>query len=431
MALVDWIAVGNEPTEGGQGIVRKVKHQLNGRIGALKTLHPMEVEPTLRRYRFMNEVSSLKVLDGYGTPSVIEANEEYWREKEVVLYLVMDFIEGKTLKKLVDSSRPTLDQAINTTKKIVELLGRVHQLDIHHRDIKPENIMMRNGSWDDPVLVDLGIAWRRDDAQNKFNTPVAQEIGNRFLRVPEHAPQGDHRDARSDLTMAAGLLYFMLSQEYPRVLLDEQGRLPHERSRSRFESSVTSDSRWRSLKSFFHVSFQTGIDLRYKSAEEVLAALSRVSEGPSMTESDLQDEIKKLKEVLESTAIRDRDAVAPALKKSSKALASALDEYWKQAGLMGWMVHPTLTDGGTAFVIQGKITRQGHEYPFVYLRHNLNLLNGRLIGSWQLDEEQSETYYEGSAADSVGVEEALVGKSSEIARAVIRLLTEKLQTPVK
>jgi hypothetical protein len=50
-----------------------------------------------RRFRFLTEVSGLRALDGNGVPLVFEANEQLWREKEVELYLVMEFVEGPTL----------------------------------------------------------------------------------------------------------------------------------------------------------------------------------------------------------------------------------------------------------------------------------------------------------------------------------------------
>jgi hypothetical protein len=61
-----------------------------------------------------------------------------------------------------------------------------------------------------PVLIDFGMAWARpDEAQEaEFRTDTGQELGNRFLRLPEFSPGKDMHDLRSDVAMAAGVLLY-------------------------------------------------------------------------------------------------------------------------------------------------------------------------------------------------------------------------------
>lgn len=429
MALEDWIIVEQAAHKGGQGYVQKVHHRDNGRVGALKLLHAEPEPSTERRYRFLSEVSALRVLNGLGAPLVIDANETAWQDKNVKLYLVMEFIEGPTLTSLVSKSRPSLDQAILATKTVVSILGNGHRFLVHHRDIKPDNVMMRESSWDDPVLVDLGIAWYGGDAQTEFETPNGQELGNRFLRLPEYAPNGDHHDARSDLTMTAGLLYFMLAGMAPRQLVDQQGQHPHERFPSPFNSKLISDVRWRSVERFFYIAFQQDIGARFQTAGEVLEALARIDEAPKLNADDLEAELAKLRELSESKMMRDRAAAAPSMEKSSKTLSLELDRIWENAGLMAAAVYPRFTEHGATFVIECRVSLKGHDDPSVWFRHNVRLLDGRLIATWHVDQGSPEISHQGSAADTVGLEDALLAKSRQIAAEVIRLLMIKLQPP--
>ncbi len=106
MALEDWQFISTPSRRGGQREVRKVHHVAEGHDGALKQLHGEEAVKQEPRYRFLTEVSGLRAMNGNGVPTVLDANEEGWRDKAADLYLVMEFIEGPTLGELVRRERP-------------------------------------------------------------------------------------------------------------------------------------------------------------------------------------------------------------------------------------------------------------------------------------------------------------------------------------
>lgn len=335
MALDDWVSVDEERRAGAQGYVQKVRHQADGRIGALKRLHGEASKQTERRYRFLMEVGGLRAMGGNGVPRVLEANEDEWKQKDVELYLVMEFIEGPTMAELVQKAPPSVDDAISATSRIVQVMGAGHQLPLHHRDLKPDNVIIRDARWEDPVLVDLGIAWHGAGSNAGFLTPEGKELGNRFLRLPEFAPGGDHRDARSDVAMAAGLLFFMLSGRAPRVLVDHAGRHPHELEPSPIRAEVLQDRRWPKLSSLFRIAFQQRLEARFQDAEELGRRLAQISEGPAVEPDGLDQEIARLHELANSAVARERTEAAPAMERASKDFCDELSRIGERLAFSG------------------------------------------------------------------------------------------------
>ena len=83
-----------------------------------------------------------------------------------------------------------------------------HASGVGHRDIKPDNIILRSGICASPVLIDFGLTFNVHDEEEDL-TPDWQQVGNKFLSLPEHAMFSQNkRDLRSDLTSCVGLLYF-------------------------------------------------------------------------------------------------------------------------------------------------------------------------------------------------------------------------------
>ena len=248
-------------------------------------------------------------------------------------YLVMEFIDGPTMQQMVTKKLPTLNQALAATKVIIETLGRGHRLHVHHRDVKHDNIIMKNGSWSEPVLVDLGMAWHGIGSHRGFATPPGSELGNRFLRLPEYAPKGDHHDARSDLAMAAGLLFYMLSGSAPRQLVDHNNQLPHERLNPGFREELTSDPRWSEIRRFFLIAFQHTPQLRFQSADDMKEFLTMVDEKPILDRSSFKDRIGKLHALKETQFHREREAASYAMQESSILLSERLKNLWDELGL--------------------------------------------------------------------------------------------------
>lgn len=123
---------------------------------------------------------------------------------------------------------------------------------------------------------------------------MGQEIGNRFLRVPEFRPESVNRDdPRTDLTFAVGVLFFLLTRTNPRMLLDEQGQLPHQRGGAASSLQGIAIPQSERLMRIFDQGFQHDLDRRFQSAETLSEALLAClkPEGPIAKADALQRKI--------------------------------------------------------------------------------------------------------------------------------------------
>ena len=188
----NWQISDEKPRSGGQGTVHRVQSlTIAERFGALKILH--DEGQRERRYRLLREVQALDYMAGNGTPRLYETNASEYNDPQQVLYAVIEFIEGPMLSSSVNKKRFEIAAARTVCERLSETLERLHNVGHKHRDLKPDNVILRDGSIDPPVLVDFGMASAADEDEESFHTDDGQEIGNRFLRLPEYSA-GAHRD---------------------------------------------------------------------------------------------------------------------------------------------------------------------------------------------------------------------------------------------
>lgn len=357
---------------------------------------------------------------------MLEANEQEWEKLDTELYLVMDLIDGPTMQELAQASPPTLDQALAATLRILEILEFGHQVPVLHRDLKPDNVIFRLGRWEDPVLVDFGIAWYSNHPDVNFRTPEGSELGNRFLRLPEFAPNGEHRDLRSDVTMAAGLLFFMLSGRAPRTLVNADGCHPHEVIPSFVRPAVLEDSRWPRLSHVLRVAFQQRIEARFQSAREFSTRLTQLDGDKDAPQDNLDAEIARYIDATNSALARERSEAAPAMERASQALYVELDRIWTGVGLQQGGQNPTFTNGGATNEFYCLVSRRGQVDPAIVFRHKIELLDGRLRANWSIDGAESDLEFNGPSADDEGLREAVLASARRLSSSVIRELTNKL-----
>jgi serine/threonine protein kinase len=112
----------------------------------------------------------------------------YCRNTTVPLYIVTEWIDGQTLQKHVDERRPSLDEAVGITLSLVDIIDRCHRFGLIHRDIKPDNVMLLQSPDGYTVkLIDFGLSGTSaEEAESReIRTDPGEELGNRFLRLPE------------------------------------------------------------------------------------------------------------------------------------------------------------------------------------------------------------------------------------------------------
>jgi serine/threonine protein kinase len=125
-------------------------------------------------------------------------------------FIVMEFIEGPTLRELLDNDGPlSLERASDITSKLASALGLAHDRGIVHRDIKPSNVMLPHDGG--VKLVDMGIARLLSQEALTLTLTV---LGTARYLSPENA-RGDRLDGRSDVYSLGCVLFEMLTGRTP------------------------------------------------------------------------------------------------------------------------------------------------------------------------------------------------------------------------
>jgi len=291
----NWDVLGTIDESGGQASVKIVSRKLDSQKNPkfLKVLNRQSDDE--RRSRFHREVSSYQTLNHSNIPKATETNSEFYADKSYKLYLVTDYIPGKTLSKYIESEG-CIDSktAIALTLKILQIAEYCHNNDWVHRDIKPDNIILNDDNPLDPYLIDFGISFNSQDLHG-FQTEVGQEIGNRFLRLPELGiGSPNKRDPRSDVTSICGILFYALTGIQPVTLLNEQNQLPHQRNDA--QTALTSILYGRQLLAVFDRGFQNNISNRWNTARDLIIKLSEII-SQSDTLQNLNDSASLLAQI--------------------------------------------------------------------------------------------------------------------------------------
>lgn len=256
---------------GGQGSTHKVESKTDGSIGCMKLLS--DNKSTERRERFRRECVAFETLKHPRIPAYLDSNSEQFRTNER-LFLVTEFIDGTTLSK---SPRIAQDIVLGLVVDLLRTMEYVHSQDVVHRDIKPDNIILRNDDPADPVIVDFGLSYNEDFSS--LSTASLQQIGNRFLHLPELQTQsGDKRNPISDVTQLVGILLFLLSGHPPVILVDDKGHAPHQRDPIRAELEMHAAAA--TILPVFDRGFRQSLPDRWQSASQLSTRLNSILNPP-------------------------------------------------------------------------------------------------------------------------------------------------------
>jgi tetratricopeptide (TPR) repeat protein/predicted Ser/Thr protein kinase len=189
--------------EGGMGVVyRAVDPTLDRRL-ALKVIRRATLSAAAKE-RFLREARAASRLNHPNIVTVYAAGEE-----DGYPYLAMEFVEGRTLRAVIDESPIPWDQAVQWATQILDALHRLHQEGIVHRDLKPENIMVTTEGV--AKLMDFGVA---HVSQSETLTQEGAIVGTVYYMSPEQAT-GKKADPRSDVFSMAAVFHQMLTGEFP------------------------------------------------------------------------------------------------------------------------------------------------------------------------------------------------------------------------
>jgi eukaryotic-like serine/threonine-protein kinase len=175
------------------------------RIVALKIPHPdLEADPILFD-RFQREAA---IGERLNHPNVMRVFAEKDRSR---IYMVMEWCEGRLLRRILEEGRIPQDRAIRIAKGVLKALEYIHANGVVHRDLKPENIMVDEN--DNIKLIDFGIAG--DTASRRLTyANFTATLGTPDYISPEQV-KGKRGDGRSDLYSTGVILYEMLTGKLP------------------------------------------------------------------------------------------------------------------------------------------------------------------------------------------------------------------------
>ncbi|HEX4814024.1 MAG TPA: Stk1 family PASTA domain-containing Ser/Thr kinase [Nonomuraea sp.] len=196
---------------GGMAEVYRARDIRLDRIVAIKTLRSDLARDHTFQARFRREAQSAASLNHPAVVAVYDTGEDV-TDGTPVPYIVMEYVDGRTLRDLLRQDRRLLpERAVELVDGILRALDYSHRGGIVHRDIKPANVMITRAG--DVKVMDFGIARAMADSAATM-TQTAQVIGTAQYLSPEQA-RGERVDARSDIYSTGCVLYELLTGQPP------------------------------------------------------------------------------------------------------------------------------------------------------------------------------------------------------------------------
>jgi serine/threonine-protein kinase len=269
---------------GGMGKVYRAEQAPLGRVCAIKVLNPNyagEHDPEFHK-RFFLEASIASKLTHPNTVTIFD----YGRTEDDIYYMAMEYLEGHTLHRAIrEAGHFPEERAAHVARQICRALREAHSLGVIHRDLKPANIfLVEHGDETDFVKVlDFGLVKNVSENKGEDLTQTGLFMGSPKYMAPEQI-RGDRVDARTDIYALGIIMYEMIT-----------GKVPFDRPNSVniLMAHVNEEAPpMRQMNPAIHLSpaieetvgrcMAKDPDQRFRSMDEVLAALKRVG-GAALT----------------------------------------------------------------------------------------------------------------------------------------------------
>jgi serine/threonine protein kinase len=282
---------------GGMSVIYKARQRALGRIVAIKMLHAHLINE-LATKRFQQEAKAVSLLHH---PNIV-AVYDFGLSDEGRPYMVMDFVDGKTLSQVLDQvGELTVDRSIAIFIQVSDALNYAHLKGILHRDLKPSNIMITHSA-DEPLiakLVDFGIAKMTEDEGAQKLTQTGELFGSPLYMSPEQC-MGKVLDRRSDIYAFGCLMHECLTGEPPHIgdtVVETMSKRIHDQAP--LIGEIRRDKRYPAkLEDIVDKTLQKNPDSRYQSMQELKASLenlqSELSSGAAAAASTQKMIVRKV-----------------------------------------------------------------------------------------------------------------------------------------
>lgn len=198
----------NKLGEGGMAAVYLAEQVTIERKAALKILHGQFANDPEFVKRFRQEA---KLAASLNHPNLIKVYD-FDQGDDGSLFIAMEYLEGKTLKEMLQAGAIAIPRATRLAIQIAEGLVVAHRAGVIHRDIKPENIMVTDS--DTIKLMDFGIARLRESSSATRLTRAGMIMGTPLYMAPEQI-EGSEVSEKTDIYAFGIVLYEMLSGAAP------------------------------------------------------------------------------------------------------------------------------------------------------------------------------------------------------------------------
>ena len=206
---------------GGMGVVYKARQPRLDRLVALKILAPEKEQDPKFAERFAREAKALARLNH---PNIVTVHD--FGEADGLFYLLMEYVDGVTLRQLLQTRKIAPEEALSIVPKICDALQFAHELGVVHRDIKPENVLLdKQGR---VKIADFGIAKimggtpltpsdgeRVSGRTGEGKLTQDQVLGTPNYMAPEQVEHPQTVDHRADIYSLGVVFYEMLTGELP------------------------------------------------------------------------------------------------------------------------------------------------------------------------------------------------------------------------
>jgi len=235
-----------------------------GQKVAIKVLHP-ELAVSVAADRFLREIRYASQLHHPHIAPLLDSGET-----DYLLWFVMPFVAGETLRQVVRRERTLpIDRAVRLASEVLDALAHAHEHGLAHRDIKPDNIVC-SAAGTGAILVDFGIARAIASSGEDRVTRSGFVVGTEEYMSPEQAGGSPDIDGRTDIYSLGVVLFEALAGRPPfsaasaAAVLDMQQHAPPPdlRKLRRDVPRALSDAVMKSLSKAREARWQTASDMR-------------------------------------------------------------------------------------------------------------------------------------------------------------------------